>query len=161
MEVFRLSGFSIAYPRPIANGVRVTADGAHLAFVSMASLTNYDNTDVADGRPALEVYLYDAENGDLACVSCNPSNAQPQGRKFGPENGVIRRVAAQMAPGQNQLFFPRALTEDGDKLFFESFESLLPRDVNKAADVYEWSRASGAASCEQAGAELYVPSAGG
>ena len=161
LEVFRLSGFSIAYPRPIANGVRVTADGAHLAFVSMASLTGYDNADAADGRPALEVYIYDAESDDLVCVSCNPSNAQPQGRKFGPENGVVRRVAARMAPGQNQLFFPRALTEGGDRLFFESFESLLPRDVNKAADVYQWSRATNAASCEQAGAELYVPSAGG
>ena len=161
LDIFRLSGFSIASAASVHNGVRLTDDGAHLAFVSTASLTGYDNADAADGRPALEVFLYNAESDDLACVSCNPSNAQPQGRRFGPENGVIRRVAAQMAPGQNQLFAPRALTEDGDLLFFESFESLLPRDVNKAADVYEWSSATSSTACQEVGAELYVPSAGG
>ena len=49
-----------------------------------------------------------------------------------------------MAPGETQTFAPRALTEDGGKLFFESFESLLPRDVNEAMDVYEWQRAASA-----------------
>jgi hypothetical protein len=160
LHAFRSLGFSIAHLPPIPNGVRVTPDGAHLAFVSTANLTGYDNTDAADGLPDLELYLYDLDTGKLACVSCNPSGSQPEGRKF-DELGITRRVSAQMAPGESQSFAPRALSEDGNRLFFESFEPLLPGDVNKAEDVYEWERASSQAGCEEIGAELYVPNAGG
>ncbi|MGC1166408.1 MAG: hypothetical protein WA862_09885 [Solirubrobacterales bacterium] len=158
---FILFGFAVAQRAPISNGVRVTADGSHLAFVSTESLTGYDNTDAVDGRPDLEIYLYDAETGKLACVSCNPSGARPTGRAFGPQDGIVRRVAAQMPPGENQLFAPRVLSEDGNRLFFESFEALLPRDTNGQADVYEWQRAASQEECEERGAELFVPSAGG
>ena len=66
-----------------------------------------------------------------------------------------------MAPGESQTFAPRSLSADGNRLFFESFESLLPRDANEAMDVYEWQRAAGAEECDAKGAELYVPSSGG
>jgi hypothetical protein len=158
---FRHSGFSLANPRPITNGVRVSPDGSHLAFVSTKSLSGYDNTDAVDGLPDLEVYRYELASGKVSCVSCNPSGAQPRGREFGPENNVIRRVSAQMAPGENQSFAPRSLSADGSRLFFESFESLLPRDVNKTMDVYEWQGAGDAKACEAAGAELYVQKSGG
>src|SRR6185312_4574146 len=78
LEGFRNFGFSIANSAPITNGVRLTADGTHLAFVSTASLTGYDNTDAVDGRPDLEVYLYDLATDHLACISCNPSGSQPE-----------------------------------------------------------------------------------
>lgn len=159
LEAFGNFGFSLANPRPIANGVRLTRDAGHLAFVSTASLTGYDNADATDGRPALELYLYDLDSGKLACVSCNPSGGRPHGRLF--FRSVARRVSAQMPPGESQTFAPRALSEDGNRLFFESFEALLPGDTNGKADVYGWQRASGAKQCEEAGAELYVPSAGG
>jgi hypothetical protein len=160
LGAFRYFGFGIGSSDPIKNGTRLTHDGSHLAFVSTASLTGYDNTDVVDGRSAQEIFLYDAEADDLVCVSCNPSGARPAGRLF--EDGPLaRRVAAMLAPAENQTFFPRALTEDGDKLFFESFESLLPRDVNETMDVYEWQRADSAAECQAAGAELFAPKSGG
>lgn len=158
---FQMSGFSLAYPDPIRNGVRVTPDGEHLVFVSLKSLTGYDNIDATDGRPNLEIYLYDADTEDLACVSCNPSGGRPHGREFGPENDVIRRVSAQMPPGEDESFTPRVLSTDGDTLFFESFEALLPRDVNGKSDVYQWQRASSQGECEEGGAELFVPSSGG
>jgi hypothetical protein len=154
-------GFGLANPEPIRNGVRVTPDGSHLAFVSTASLTGYDNTDAVDGRPALEVFLYDIETDELACIACNPSGARPQGREFGPDNGVIRRVAAQLPPGETQTFAPRVLSDDGSSLFFESFEALLPRDVNAKADAYQWQRAADQAECDERGAELFVPASGG
>lgn len=145
---------------PIQRGVRVSTDGAHLAFVSNAKLTAYDNNDAADGRPAIELYLYDAETDKLACVSCNPSGSRPAGREIKGTN-ESRQVAAQLPPAENQLFFPRALSDDGNRLFFESFEALLPPDTNGMADVYEWQRAASVKACEEAGAELYVQSAGG
>jgi hypothetical protein len=77
------------------------------------------------------------------------------------EAGKVRSVSAMMAPGESQTFNPRALSSDGNRLFFESFEALLPRDTNGKADVYEWMRASAKQACDEAGAELYVPSASG
>ncbi|MGC1166595.1 MAG: hypothetical protein WA862_10845 [Solirubrobacterales bacterium] len=160
---FETSGFAVAQPEPIKNGVRITPDGTHLAFVSAGSPTGYENTDVVDGRPDLELYLYDMETGKVACVSCNPTGGRPEGRKFqqGEQGEAILRVSAQMPPAENQSFAPRVLSEDGNRLFFESFEALLPDDTNGKADVYQWQRASGQQACDEAGAELFVPASGG
>jgi hypothetical protein len=53
------------------------------------------------------------------------------------------------------------LSPNGDRLFFESFEALVPSDTNGATDVYEWEHSSGKAQCEEVGAPVYVESAGG
>lgn len=155
-------GLALGRPKKIANGVRVTADGSRLAFVSAGDLTGYDNKDSASGRPALEVYLYDVASGKVTCVSCNPSGTRPTGRRFvGGSPPSTAYVSAQMAPAETQVFAPRALSADGKKLFFESFEALLAGDTNGKEDVYEWQQASGQKECEEVGAELYVSSAGG
>ncbi len=158
---FLYRGFSVAPVKPSLSGIRVTPDGRHLAFVSTASLTGYDNKDTAGGKPNLELYLYEAEGGGLACISCNPSGVRPTGREFEGTQGVLLKVAAQMAPAANQLYAPRNLSANGNHLFFESFEALVARDTNGKADVYEWQRASSDAECEQIGAELHVPSSSG
>ena len=161
LKADRVFGLGVAQAYPLANGVRITADGGRLAFLSAGNLTGYDNVDVADGRLAVEVYLYDAEGDELVCVSCNPSGSRPAGRLFGPNPAVARRVAAKMAPVANQLYTAQNLSADGNRLFFESFESLLPRDDNGRADVYQWTRAGGQGECEARGTELFVPAAKG
>ena len=154
-------GVAIGANDPSSRGTRTTPDGAHLAFTSSGSLTGYDNADAADGRPDFELYLYDANDAKLACISCNPSGARPSGRLFEALSGSLFRVSAKMAPSETQLYAPRALAEDGNRLFFESYEALVPRDTNGKEDVYEWERAAGAQECKEAGAEIYVPSSGG
>ena len=163
---FLLQGFGVGNAQPIRNGTRLSADGSHLAFVSQASLTGYDNIDANSGEPAIELYLYDTASEEVRCVSCNPSGSRPEARKFlegeeGEAGAAIRYVSAMMAPGESQTFAPRSLSADGNRLFFESFESLLPRDINKTEDVYEWQRAANAAACQALGMELFVPAAGG
>ncbi|HEX5711819.1 MAG TPA: hypothetical protein VFX85_00730, partial [Solirubrobacterales bacterium] len=160
LQVFNFFGLAVGHPTPIPNGVRLSADGSHLAFVSQASLTGYDNLDAITGEPAIEVYLYDTTSAQVRCISCNPSGSRPEGREF-KEGSTIRYVAAMMAPGESQTFTPRSLSADGNRLFFESFDALLPSDVNKAMDVYEWQRAGSAEACNAMGMELYVPASGG
>ena len=58
---------------------RVTPDGEHLAFLSQASLTGYDNADVVTGNPSGELFVYDVRERRLTCVSCDPSGARPVG----------------------------------------------------------------------------------
>jgi hypothetical protein len=136
------------YQRP----ARVSPTGLHAAFLSQASLTGYDNTDQVIGEKDAEVYLYDASanggEGKLICVSCNPSGVRP----VGVDHINMRRTeywAAAYIPGfQNSLYASRALSEDGNRLFFEAADSLTPRDTNGAIDVYQW-QAPGSGTCDE------------
>ena len=149
--------------RPIMQGARISGDGRHLIFASVASLTGYDNHDAVNGRPDDEIYLYDTGASGPVCISCNPSGARPTGRQLdlnGADTGT-QGAAAVIPAAENQLYAPKVITEDGGRVFFDSFEGLVARDTNGKEDVYEWERASGREACEALGAELYVPTSGG
>jgi DNA-binding beta-propeller fold protein YncE len=141
---------------------RVSPDGLSAAFVSTSrelaeSVAGYDNRDIATGEPAREVYLYDAVEETLVCASCNPSGARPSGRAA--DNA---RAAAQIPAWMTTTHPGRALSEDGSRLLFESYEALVPRDTNGKRDVYQWQRAQSEQDClEGIGGELFVPDSGG
>lgn len=103
----------------------VAPDGGNLAFVSKAPLTGYVNTDLNTGEPDAEVFLYDAGAEALRCVSCNPSGERP----IGP-------ASVPTARGTEHL--PRYLAEDGQRLFFDSKDALLPAASNGKQNVYEY-----------------------
>ena len=138
---------------------RVSADGETIAFMSRRSLTGYDQKDVATGEAAAEVYRYDASADALSCVSCNPTGARPISRLQEGSGGRFAYVAALLPVWINALFAPRALSADGDRLFFESYDDLLPEDTNGKADVYQW-EAPGKGDCE-ASDPAFVESSGG
>ncbi len=157
------SDFSNVSPLPLLHPARVSPDGSHLAFISTEPLSGYDNTDQRTGKADSEVYLYEAGSAGPVCVSCNPSGARPVGRE-------VRRVifsasslpiAATIPPPRLMLDSMRPLSADGSRLFFNSYDALLPGDTNGKVDVYQWEQASGEADCKHKGAELYVPSSGG
>ena len=58
---------------------RVTPNGEYVVFMSNESLTGYDNVDAITGSHDTEVFVYDDENGQLSCASCNPSDERPIG----------------------------------------------------------------------------------
>jgi hypothetical protein len=152
---------SPASMRPSRRPTRVSPAGGNVAFLSRAPLTGYDNTDQKTGEADAELFLYDAVADSLACVSCNPTGQRPTGRPLKVNGLTALRAAAAIPAWKTQLYAPRALSADGSRLFFESFESLLPADTNGKADVYEWERASSAGACNSAGAGAYLPAAGG
>jgi hypothetical protein len=130
----------------------VSPDGRALVFMSTAGLTAYDNTDRVTGEADAEVYRYSpGDSPGLLCVSCNPTGAAPVGQEpaFSNVEGAGLRAAAQITRANNQLYAPRVLSDDGTRVFFESFEALLPADVNGKADVYEW-EAPGVGDCNTA-----------
>jgi DNA-binding beta-propeller fold protein YncE len=131
---------------PGRQSARVSPDGAHLAFISTLPLTGYDNTDQETGKPAAQVFLYDAEAEEIRCASCNPTGARP----LGPS-----RVPTWSVPYQQ----PRYLSDDGRRVFFESADALDEADVNDDRDVYEF-ELSGTGGCT-GGDPSYVPASGG
>ncbi len=134
--------------RPIYHVASATADGTRLAFISTEPLTGADNTDLVSGEADSEVFTYSAVDDKLSCASCSPAGTRPTGRSVqAAGNQGFLWVAASIPAGETQLYQPRALSDDGSKLFFTSYADLLPSDTNGKADVYEWERA-GSGSCE-------------
>jgi hypothetical protein len=130
-----------------ARSVRVTPDGRFLAFQSKESLqAGYDNRDVTTSQSDSEVYLYDATKEETTCVSCNPSGARPTGSSLLPT-------------GETEIYAPRALLEDGSRLFFNSRNALASQDTNGVQDVYEWEQ-DGTGRCRHEGGCVFLVSSG-
>jgi hypothetical protein len=130
---------------------RSSADGSVFVFQSHASLTAYENEGVG------EIYRYDptAEaGGRLLCISCDASGAPPSKDALLEDLGAF----ATSTPLKSTTMIAN-LTEGGEKVFFQSFDRLLPEDANNVEDVYEW-EAKGIGSCTRTRGCLTLVSSG-
>jgi hypothetical protein len=126
---------------------RVDPGGTTVLFSSNRQLTGYDNS----GN--YELYLFDAWDANITCVSCNPPGVPTtSGVKLSHHAPVIEEAGTG-------LFLTRNLSEDGNRVFFETAEALVPQDTNGVRDVYEWER-EGEGTCESA-SEGFSKSRGG
>jgi Tol biopolymer transport system component len=127
---------------PAVNSAVMSASGEYLVFVSEASLTGYDNvqrqpgdcegrvvpeTDLPGTENCREVFLYDATNRVLTCVSCNPSGEQPSG-----PSGL-----RQLTTRGFTEYVPRNVLDDGT-VFFDSADDLVPEASEARENVYEY-----------------------
>jgi hypothetical protein len=130
---------------PSNRTAKATPDGQTLVFESHQRLTGYDNQ---VGRETFqnEVYVYDAATRRITCASCNPSGVKPS-EPF--EATVSLLPVAGNGSYSMQEYAPRWLSDSGDRVFFDTSQSLLPQDTNGRRDVYEWER-NGAGSCQPA-----------
>jgi hypothetical protein len=108
-----------------------TPDGEHLVFQSVNRLTGDDSA----GH--VEIYEWSARTGALTCVSCGAPGHHANGDASLLPN-VIDPLTGSSATGQNQLGTERGLTDDGSKVFFQTTDSLDPKDINGKFDVYEY-----------------------
>lgn len=148
---------------PVLHVAQVTPDGGAVAFMSEGRPTGFNNTDANSGEADAEVYVYRVQTDRLTCVSCNATGARPSGRNIEKlvHTSLPVWAAAQIPAGENQVYTPRVLSDDGTRLFFESLESLVPRDTNGKQDVYEWQEAADEQACAVAGGELFLAKEGG
>jgi hypothetical protein len=108
---------------------QVTPDGTHIAFESVRALTGYNS-----GFARLpEVYVFSASSDALACASCNPTGAPADREGEGFETKVPTNPYVNTSTA-------RWLSQDGNRVFFNSTQALVPGDRNDATDVYEWER---------------------
>jgi hypothetical protein len=118
-------------------GVRtaeVSQSGRSVVFESRRPLTGYENQ-VSGGvaEREVEIFLYDAEDSQLTCVSCNPGSAPViSGPRTLPGKGTYLRTS------QTATFMPRSINEAGTEVFFNTGQPLVPQDTNAHEDVYEW-----------------------
>jgi hypothetical protein len=135
------------YP-PATGASRVSADGAHLLFLSSAALAG------SESNGLVEAYLWGPPPGgggpSLICVSCNPTGERPTGAASVP--GTVKN-------GSTRLYKPRTLSAGGNRVFFESEDALVIPDSNHRRDVYEW-EARGEGSCQREGGCVQLVSSG-
>jgi hypothetical protein len=101
---------------------QVTAGGDNAAFTSTLPLTEYGN---ASHR---EVFRYDASDDALECASCNPTREEASHDAALPSGGA-------------------GVTDDG-RVFFNTTEGLVDRDLNNLQDAYQW-EPQGIAGCAE------------
>jgi hypothetical protein len=152
----------------ILQTVEVSPNGRYLAFMSLRSLTGYDNSDAHSGKPDTEVFLYDADSSNLVCASCNPTGARPDGvldpltypgllvdryeaSAWGGDwlAGSIPGSQKQARVGNGTWYQSDYLSNSG-RLFFNSADALVPQDTNGLEDVYEYEPDGVSSSCTEA-----------
>jgi hypothetical protein len=101
-----------------ARSAEVSPDGRFLAFGSHLPLTGHLNA-------GPEIFVYDASTESLSCASCSPD---------GESNAGANLPSFEDSYG---IYEPRYMLNDG-RLFFTTAAALVPQDVNKQEDVYEW-----------------------
>lgn len=138
---------------------RVTPDGRAILFSSAAKLTSYENA----GN--VELYLYGAQRpplspGNPVCISCNAL----RGSAVSSAYLTSADETLTTTPSSRNAFLTRNLSDDGDRVFFQTEEPLLPAATNGQMNVYEWERAGAypaeSDSCEPA-SPTFEPSSGG
>jgi hypothetical protein len=134
---------------PALNTAVVNPEGTELAFTSQADLTGYDTQQArtgqcqqAEGGRCPEIYTYQATGGALACASCNPSGARPQG---------AAGLEAPPDPSDAiRTYRPRNIAGTG-AVFFDSSDRLQPDAIPGQQNVYEYTEGRLAAISDPAG----------
>jgi DNA-binding beta-propeller fold protein YncE len=161
---------------------RVSPNGRFVAFVSRRSLTGYDNRDAVSGQPDVEVYLYDrlgdGGGGKLVCASCDPTGARPHGveivnnqtllsedQVWRPGTWVAAAIPGWTPYQLKHAFYQSRYLSDSGRLFFDSADTLVPRDSNGTTDVYEYEPPQGEGQPASNGCTVasptYSPKSGG
>ena len=109
----------------------VTSDGESLVFMSSESLSVTGYPDGYPNNGAEEVYVYEAGSNSLFCASC----------------GSTREGASGYLPvSWSDTRLPQLISEDGDRMFFDSSSPLVGQATNGKQNVYEWER-EGSGTC--------------
>jgi hypothetical protein len=131
---------------------RLSADGSVLVFQTSERLSGSFNSGGFE-----QIYRYDVPANTLGCVSCDPPGLTPRGNaqmsilltneERGQREGTVYGASSDVSLDQ------RGISSDGDRIFFDSPDPLVPLDSNtdspevvtnesekqpQGRDVYEW-----------------------
>jgi len=113
----------VGVANPELDQVVFSANGRQVAFSTQTSL------DPASGGFE-QVYRFDADTGELDCVSCPGDGTPATG---------LSSIQAKTYVADNRFAIRRgAISADGRRVFFTSANALVPNDVNRQPDAYEW-----------------------
>jgi len=165
-------------PNPVGQAARgagnSSPDGRYLTFMSQENLAGAETADPSTGKPVEHAFLYDSEEEELICISCNPSGATDPGHliaKNTSEGGVIfpdrqqlwgGRLVGATLPETTEgepnigfaLYWPRGVLDNG-RAYFNSTSPLVNGDSNGTWDVYQY-EPFGVGDCDPAAGSSMV-----
>ena len=104
------------------NTTRATSDGGVFAFTSTADITGQNPGNY------FQVYRYVVASDSVMCVSCPPDGSDATADSFLTDGGIEAGTSTEIP----------SMTEEGSTVFFETAQSLVPRDSDGKYSVYEW-----------------------
>jgi hypothetical protein len=126
---------------PDIDGARAvaTADGSVFVFRTASPLPGGFN----NGGGFKQVYRYGTVTSTLDCVSCPPEGvATPSGdAHVSYDNRTPENLNGENAEPMTTLD-TRIVSSDGNRVFFDTPDPLVPADTNGERDVYEWENGS-------------------
>ena len=106
-----------------------------------------------------EIYRYDHADGSVMCVSCGPGDPPADAEAFMGNAGEGSTAVGDFQT-PNETPERTIMSDDGNRVFFESTGSLVPGAVNEGVlNVYEW-EADGVEACTQSLGCAYLISQG-
>jgi hypothetical protein len=117
------------YPA-VLSPARATASGSVFVFSTGADIAGFNH----GGVNAVQIYRYDLAREKLTCASCPPDDVVPSG----PVTLSPGDTSATPFLPTGELVPNRGISSDGDRVFFDSPDPLVPQDTNGQRDVYEW-----------------------
>ena len=117
-------------PGAAIDRIQISPDGSHVAFLTAARLTSYDN------EGWREMYTYNPETGVVRCVSCIPSGEPPQILRP-PEDPFDTQGRQNPSKDVMASQSGRFMSDDGRTAFATS-DALVESDTDGLVDVYEF-----------------------
>lgn len=114
----------------------VSLSGRYFAFATVLPLTGFNNMPAkpedCSGSACKELFLFEAQSGQLTCVSCDSGGARPTGdTKLPQPTGFSSKSIGRPA------YFARQVLDDGH-VVFTTRNALTSSDINAAPDVYQY-----------------------
>jgi hypothetical protein len=111
---------------------RTTSDDSVLVFQAQAPIAGFNDV---GGE---QVYRYDIDANELACVSCPPAGVLPSGDAYLSAVDQYGDAFNHNVPENRFVNDARGVSSDGTRIFFASPDPLVSRDTNGTYDTYEW-----------------------
>jgi hypothetical protein len=124
---------------------RMSSDGSVVVFMTPLLLPGHFNS----GTELEQIYRYDVPANTLSCVSCAPAGVTPTSNA---EMSVLEAYEEGFGvQGSTGMVDEHGVSSDGDRIFFDTADPLVPQDSNTGStvvgagriepqgrDVYEW-----------------------
>ncbi len=115
------------------DSARASADGSVFLFRTNSPIAGGFN----NGGGYAQIYRYATDGEELTCVSCAPAGVAPSGNANVTYDDYVEHSVTGHA-GTPAVQDSLAISEDGERVFFDTPNALAPQAVDGQRNVYEW-----------------------